>query len=85
MDESYVPPEQKEYTKKSSIEASSAIIQAADVIMQDAYEHSADDASMAASMIFAFNQEDDSKATEMLKRKYITFGERSARPYRHAT
>jgi len=71
MDESYVPPEQKEYTKKSSIEASSAIIQAADVIMQDAYEHSADDASMAASMIFAFNQEDDSQAIEMLKRKYI--------------
>jgi len=71
MDKSYAPPEKKTYTKRKSIEASSAIIQAADVIMQDAYEHSANDASMAASLILAFNQEDDSQAIEMLKRKYI--------------
>ncbi len=71
MDESHVPLERREYKKNSRIEASNIIVQAADVVMQDAYEHSADDASMTASIIAAFNQQDDSQAIEMLKRKFI--------------
>jgi len=70
-DEEYNPENLKEYEHKFSIEASSVILQAAAAIMEDAYEHSADDISMTSRLISEFNKPKPSQAIEMLKRRYI--------------
>jgi len=70
-DEEYRPEKIKEYKYKSDIEASSIVLQAASAIMQDAYEHSADDISMTSRLISEFNKSEPSQAIEMLNRRYI--------------
>lgn len=59
------------YDRDYHIEASTLILQATKAIMQDAYEHSADDVSMAARIISEFSKDEPSQAIKMIKRKYI--------------
>lgn len=71
VDDQFSPKTPKIYKKQSKIEASSIVVQAAQAIMKDAYEHSSDDISMTARVISAFNKKETSQAVKMLKRKYI--------------
>ena len=70
-DPSYVPKELKSYEKATPIEASSLVLQTASAVMDDAYEHSADNISMTARLISEFNKKEPSQGIEMLKRTYI--------------
>ena len=70
-DKDYRPEKIREYKNTHPIQASSLILQAASAVMKDAYDHSADDISMAARLIGEFNKKEPSQAIEMLKRKFI--------------
>jgi len=71
LDEDFKPESVKEYKRNYSIEASSLVLQATEAIMQDAYDHSSDDISMAARLISEFNKANPTQAVEMLKHRYI--------------
>jgi len=71
-DEYFIPELSKEYAKQTQVmDHSSLVLQAADSIMKEAYLHSSDDLSLTAQVIAAFNQDTNSQAIRLLKRKYI--------------
>lgn len=70
-DESFRPETLREYKRSYSIEASSLILQSAQTVMDDAYEHSSDDISMTARLISEFSNPNPSQGIKMLKHRYI--------------
>ena len=70
-DSEFIANNINENVKEHKIEATNLILQASESIMQNAYNHSSDDISMAAEVISEFNKDEPNQAVKMLILKYI--------------